>query len=265
MVLLGLLLLAAPLTPEKLELAPALWPWERRAVAGAADHERALVDAGVSRAFVARLAALPDGPLLAERCAHAAVLAADLSPKQRALFARVVPATDDAQRALAAQRVRLLRDLAPDPVERARIEASFVAQQRELEKRFWRVVLYALDEEERARLKPELPEPFRNPPDLLFQVYRLPDLTPSQTNRIRALVAEYESESAADLAEIARLRREQGAALGEEAGTEARGTIARALQDATDRLARRLKRAIELSYTIYTPAQKWLSSPCPKT
>ncbi len=202
---------ALPLTPEKIELIPKLYPRERRELArklaGRAEGGReALVEAGIDPRVAERIDRLPPGPLLVERYAADIPLAApDLTPKQRELLEHLHPAVLAAEWALVVQRDRLLPGIQDEPTRR-QVAESFDRQVREIEKRYWRVVGTVLTEEQRAAIHPLLPQPYFRPPDLPGHVYQAPGLTVAQAGRIRALIVEFESESAADGAEIRRLK-----------------------------------------------------------
>ncbi len=246
----------ADLTPDKIALLPGLWPRERRAVNRALkqadDPHATLRGAGIAGDLVTRLDAITSGACLNERYAHALVRTIPtLTDKQRRLFAQLVPATDGAQQALLAQRTRL-EHLPSSEGEalRKRLRAQFDLQHVRIEKRFWRVALYALTKEQRAWMRPRQLQPYSFPLDALNHVYQLPGLTPSQAARVQALVTEYESESAADAAENARLQTELT-----RADPTKRERLQKAAQAVTDRLAYRLKDVIERSVAIYTGAQ----------
>lgn len=202
---------AAPLTPEKIELLPGLYPKERRELGkrltGRTEGVReALVEAGVDPRVAERIERLLPGPLLVERYAADIPLAApDLTQEQRELLEHLHPAVLAAEWALVVQRDRLLPGIRDEPTRR-QIEESFDRQVREIERRYWRVVGTVLTGEQRLAIHPLLPQPYHRPPDLAGHVYQAPGLTLAQAGKIRALIAEFESESAADGAEIRRLK-----------------------------------------------------------
>ncbi len=234
--------LAAPLTPEKVELIPGLYPRERRELGrklvGRAEGVReALVEHGIDARVAERIERLPPGPLLVERYAADLPLAApDLSPGQRELLEHLHPAVLAAEWALIVQRDRLLPGLKDEPTKR-QVAESFDQQVRAIEHRYWRVVGAVLTEEQRVAIHPLLPQPYVRPPDLPGHVYQAPGLTVAQAGRIRALIVEFESESAADTAEIRRLKE----------GPERDAAI--------DRIGELLRRIVEQANTILTPAQ----------
>lgn len=233
---------AAPLTPEKIELIPGLYPKQRRELvqklAGRSEGVReALVEAGIDPRVAERIDRLPPGPLLVERYAAELPLAApDLTPAQRGLLEHLHPAVLAAEWALVVQRDRLLPGLKDEPTRR-QVAESFDRQVREIEHRYWRVVGTVLTEEQRVAIHPLLPQPYVRPPDLPGHVYQAPGLTVAQAGRIRALIVEFESESAADGAEIRRLKDspERDAAI--------------------DRVGDLLRKIVEQANTILTPEQ----------
>ncbi|HEX5138180.1 MAG TPA: hypothetical protein VFY93_14485 [Planctomycetota bacterium] len=233
---------ATPLTPEKVELIPGLYPKERRELkrrlAGRTEGAReALVEAGVDPRVAERIERLPPGPLLVERYAAELPLEApDLTQTQRELLQHLHPAVLAAEWALVVERERLVPALKDEPTRR-QVAESFDRQVREIEKRYWRVVGAVLTEAQRAAIHPLLPQPYQRPPDLAGHVYQAPGLTVAQAGRIRALVAEYESESAADAAEARRLKQGPG------------------YDAAVDRLGDLLRRIVTQASGILTPEQ----------
>jgi hypothetical protein len=225
---------AAPLTPEKLELIPGLFPKERRELGtklqGRTEGVReALVESGVDPRVAERLDRLLPGPLLVERYAAEIPLAAPgLTPKQRELLDHLHPAVLAAEWALHVHRDRLLPLIKEEPMKRELAE-SFDRQIREIERRYWRIVGYVLTEEQRVAIHPLLPQPYQRPPGLERHVFQVPGLTLGQAGRLRALIAEFESESAADAAEMRRRKEspERDAAI-DRIGELLRGIVARA-------------------------------------
>jgi len=248
---------AAPLTPEKLQLIPGLFPKERRELArklaplmgkqeGVAE---ALLHAGVDEKVAERLASLYPGPLLVERYSHGLVLELEgLTERQRELLEHLHPSVLAAQWTLWWQRSRLEQDagLEKDEILRRRLLDALSRSIHEIEKRYWRVVGYALTVEQRARLHEWLPQPYQRPPNLQAHVFQAPGLTPSQASRIQALITEYGSETAADTAEIQRLQADK------EMDTAQKQ---KAIEAATDRAADVLRSVVERSREILTPNQ----------
>jgi hypothetical protein len=251
---------AAPITADKLGLIPGLWRWERRALVAEVtpllqkgeDIRPALLAAKVNPAVVKRLAEVDSGPLLVERYAHGLVfLAKGLTPQQKALFERVVPATETAQRALWKHREKLAA-AATDPTIRKQVTQSHDVQIRQIEKRFWRVVAYVLGVEQRASIKRLYPHTYSSPPDIVTHVYQLPKLSAGQAGRVRALVTEYTSETAADSAANVLVH----ARLADPKLPAAERTRLQAeAEKIGDRVARVLKAIIEESNSIFTREQ----------
>ncbi|MHC4817744.1 MAG: hypothetical protein ACYTF8_06790 [Planctomycetota bacterium] len=248
---------AAPLTSEKLQLIPGLYPKQRRELArklqplmGKEEGVReALLLAGVDEKVCERLESLYPGPLLVERYSHGLVLDLDgLSERQKELFRHLHPSVLAAQWSLWWQRRKLEQDagLKENEVLRRRLLDGSSRSIREIEKRYWRVVGYALTVEQRAALHKWLPQPYQRPPNLQAHVFLAPGLTPSQASRIQALITEYGSETAADTAEIQRLQANKGMDASEKQ---------KAIEAATDRIADVLRAVIERSHRILTPEQ----------
>ena len=163
-----------------------------------AERARGLGGTGLDAAQQKRLLSIPRGPLREERYAHMVIL--EVAPN----LERLVAATDAAQAVVAAQREQLLKGL-EDKVMRARIDSTCGEQQRQIERRFWRVAWYALTPEQMRAARELFSPRYRQYPDLPQQLQLLPDVTPSQSMRFRAIFAETESENAADLAEVTRI------------------------------------------------------------
>ena len=252
---------APPITPDKLGLIPGLWPWDRRALhkkvepllKQGKDIRAILLEAKVHPGVVERMAEVKSGPMLKERYAHALVFRVkDITVKQRKLFERLVPATEAAQRALWVHGKKMLKGITDDALHK-RVESSHKQQINAIEIRFWRIVGYAFTIDQKASIKRLYPETYNNPPNIVGHIYQLPKLTASQASRITALVTEFGSESAADTAESARLVRELADKTLE---VEERTRLTKEQLELGDKLARRLKRIIELSIPIYTPEQQ---------
>jgi len=233
---------AAPLTPEHVALIPNLFPKERRELAkrlvGRTEGVReALVEAGVDPRVAERIDRLPPGPLLVERyAAELPLTAPDLTEAQRELLEHLHPAVLAAEWALVVQRERLAPAIRDEPTRRQIVE-SFNLQLREIEKRYWKVVGTVLTEDQRVAIHPLLPQPYQRPPDLPGHVFQAPGMTVAQAGKIRALITEYESESAADAAEARRAKE----------GPK--------YDAAVDRLSDLLKRILGQASEILTPEQ----------
>jgi len=253
----------ASFTREKLELLPGLWPDEHRVLvrkvmpdlAKGVDVAPALLEAGVAPRAVALLAELAPGPLLTERYAHRVLREApDLDARQSALLEHLVRGAEAAEYELVVHREKLLKELAlaaDDPMRR-RIQESYERQIREIEKRLWRVAGWALTLEQRIALKRLYPPAYARIPNLQGHVYQLPDLTASQAARVAAIVAEYESESAADGAEVQRL---QARLRDPKLPAEERTALQAKVEAASDRVVALARSITERGRAILTEAQ----------
>jgi len=171
--------------------------------------EEKTLAAGINGEQLARLRAMPQGALREERYNHGVVLEAPgLSEEQAALLVPLVAATDAAQAAALAQQQHLVQGLDEvDKTLRRRIDATCGQQRREIERRFWRAAYYALTPEQMRATRALLSPRYSGLPELQRQLYLLPELSPSQANRLTALFNEMDSECAADRAELLRLKR----------------------------------------------------------
>jgi hypothetical protein len=184
-VALVVLMAAAPVPPQKLALLPRIWPDERIALQRRLEQgeplEKLLGERGVDPRVLELIGKTALGPLLNERYAHRLVyLVPGLTAPQRALFDKLVPGTDGAQLAL-----------------HASDRKEFV---RRVERRFWIATYYALTQDQRRALRKLYPESHYGLVNIIGHIYRLPGMTATQANRIRALATEFESEGVADVA-----------------------------------------------------------------
>ncbi len=248
-----LIALGAPVGREQLELLPVGWPRERRELidrlvphlADAAALREQMRRLGVDDIVADTLLRTSPGPLLAERCAHALLLATSaLTPAQAAVLREAVRAADAAQRALDLRRRGATADLQlPEDDLRVRAAREALGRQiREIEIRLWRVAGYALDRAQRIELRKRLPLTHQQVPDLLGHIHLLPDLTPEQATRVVAIATEFGSETAADQAAMQVLQ----AATPRDEG---------AIRDLGDRLADRLRATLERGRRILTEEQ----------
>ncbi|MHC4956839.1 MAG: Spy/CpxP family protein refolding chaperone [Planctomycetota bacterium] len=188
---LAFVLLTAPIPPKKLALLPRTWPDERLALQQRLEQgeplKKLIDERGVAPRVLNLIEKTAPGPLMNERYARRLVyLVPGLTHSQRALFDTLVPGADGAQLAL----------LAVDRKEGVR----------HVERRFWLAAYYALTAEQRRALRKLYPESHYGLNNILGHIYRLPKLTATQANRIRALATEHGSESVADVAEAQRLQ-----------------------------------------------------------
>jgi len=167
-----------------------------------------LDEAGLGPDDVDRLRRMPRGALREQAYNHSVVLEApDLSIEQERLLTDLVAAADAAQLALLTQENRFKQTLREeDDALRRRLLTTFAQQRGEIERRFWRVVFYALEPRQMSAARELLSPRYRAVSDLQRQLLLLPDLSASQGNRIQARFAEHESETAADRAEVQLLR-----------------------------------------------------------
>ena len=196
---------AAPIPRDRLELPPWMWPSQKEALAKKVEREIAanrpigplLRTEGIDERALDLLAILPDGPRFHERYIHRLTLRVHgLGERQRTLLRTLIHAMDGAQLTLDAARAH------GDESQRARIDFRIAA----LERRFWRLVMYALTADQRVDLKDLLPEANIHAPNALGHLFLLEDMTPRQATRAIAMLKEYESETAPDVAAARRLR-----------------------------------------------------------
>jgi hypothetical protein len=174
--------------------------------------ERVLAADGIGPDVLARLADAPRGPHREERFAHRIVLGLEsLTPEQRTVFARVVPAVEGAYFAMKAQEARLARPEGEGSADKAivdRLHEALEAQRRAMERRFWRLVDYALTSEQRREVRRHLPTKLHRFENGIQHLFLLPGMTPSQGARLKALLIEIDSEAAPEGAEAKRLEAE---------------------------------------------------------
>ncbi len=165
-------------------------------------------EAGLSEEQLARLKRMPRGVLREERYNHGVLLeVADLTDGQRTLLESMITAADAAQSAVTAQKQHLVRGIEEENKTLRRHLTSTCDQQcREIERRFWRAAYYTLTPAQMRAARGLLSPRYAAVPEYRRQFYLLPDMTPSQANRIRALFSELDSEVAADNAEMNRIR-----------------------------------------------------------
>lgn len=173
-----------------------------------------LAEYGVTPEVLALLEQAPrDQMYRIERYAHSLVLSIDLEPKQRALFERIVPEVNGAYYSLIAQRRRLDLVAKQTEVDKDRANAlrrTFDQQLRWNDKRFWMLVDYVLDEEQRLALKERLPTKFQRIQNGIEHLYQLEGITPSQGARAKSILTEFEAEAAPDQALVKRARSMRG-------------------------------------------------------
>jgi hypothetical protein len=121
-----------------------------------------------------------------------------------------------------------------------------------VERRFWRAAYYVLEPAQTRAVRELFSPRYRQYPELPQQLQTLPELTASQSVRLRALFAEIESENAADQAEVrrnaVRLREPDLAA-------EERGSLHRANGAAYRRMEERNEAHVAAIRATLTPGQ----------
>lgn len=198
-----------PAPPEAQKLRAERASLQKRIPPLYAEMFKRFREAGLDAAAIQRLRRMPRGVLHQERYNHGVVLEApDLTAAQRALIERCVASVDAAQRILHVQHKYLggvMKEL--DPTLRRQFDGSFYNQRQQMERRFWKMIYYALTPKQMVAVRALLSNRYRNIPQLDQQMYLLPGMSASQANRIRARFTEHESEVAADRAEQRRLSR----------------------------------------------------------
>ena len=208
---------ARALAEQEHELRARLAPLLARAV-------EALDDEAVDARLLARIRAVPPGPLRATRHAMGLVtFVEDVPEEPRALLAYVLPRVEGALLALEDEAVR-----------------------RELERRYWRLVDYVLPEAPRAALHRRLPTSHQKSETALQHLFLLPGLSASQAVRLRGVLEEVQAQASPDQALVKRLQGEQG---------DGAGARRREIQAATHRLLALQRWAGTQAREILTPAQ----------
>ncbi len=170
----------------------------------------ALQCAGVDGVLIAYMNHAPRGAGRLERYSHGLVLLLDdLAPDQRALFDRIVPQVDAAYAALTAQKERTLLALKQTKLDKPEARAvgqTFDRQLRLIDQRFWMLVDFTLDRDQRAALWKHLPTRMKRKSQAVEHLYQLPGLTPSQGARLKAAFTEMEQEASPDQATVKRIQ-----------------------------------------------------------
>ena len=169
-----------------------------------------LADEGFDASLVRAMNACPPGDDRIGRYARGLVLhVPQLENDQRALFEVIIQRMHGARQALLAQKARL--SLAAKQSELARdvrnpLVATFDRHWRETERRFWMLVDYVLDEDQRAALGRALPSRYQEKANPVEHLFALPELRPEQFARVQAILTETEAEASADKAAQLRVR-----------------------------------------------------------
>jgi hypothetical protein len=219
----------------------------------------ALLAAGVDAPLIAYMNKAPTGARRAQRYAYGLVLLLpDLDADQRALFERATSQVEAAEFAIQAQKERTALALAQTKLEKPeqrQIAGTFDRQLRLIEQRYWQLTDYALSEPQRAQLWRWLPRAVKRKSQPVEHLYALPDLTPSQGTRLRALLTEVEHESSPDNATVKRVNaelRKKGLAADE------RTALTKERQQAYQRLSELRRYGAKATREILTDAQ-WLA------
>lgn len=202
-----------PAAEQAKQLRTELARLRRMPVELRARYAERLKEAGLTDDHIERLKRMPAGPLRHERYNRGVVLEAPgLTERQRRVLEPLVAAADAAQLALVTHREQLKRDLKDaDRIVRQQVESRSNQQIRETEKRFWRIAYYTLTADQMRAVRKLFSPRLQAIPQLRDQMMMIPDLDPSQANRLNALFTEHESELAADQAEARRCRAEMRA------------------------------------------------------
>lgn len=221
-----------------------------------AELRNELLPFGLTDGMLLQMARAPQGDGRMERYSHGLVLLLEgLGPNQRRIFERAVPEVDGAYLSARALKDRTELALKQSGLEKRQINGvlyGFRRQTNIVESRFWRLVDYVLEDEQKAALWEMLPTRMRRHATPQDHVFALPGLAPSQGARVKALVTEIEAESAPDQALVARVKktsRDKGLT------REARAALAQDQREANQRLQALRRFAYEATHEILTEAQ----------
>jgi hypothetical protein len=169
-----------------------------------------VVAAGVAPWLIPVLNTAPQGPDRLERHSHRLVLLApELRADQWDLCYGVLARMEGALDALRAQEERTtlaMKQAELTKEQAAGIKATFDQQRRLIDKRFWLLVDFVLDEDQRVALWQVLPQRMKHKSQAKEHLFLLQDLKPGQLARLQALTTELEQESAPDSAALKRLQ-----------------------------------------------------------
>ncbi len=192
-------------------LAAGLAAIQKDTAAGLAELRDLLRPHGLTDAMLETMAVAPAGEGRIERYSHQLVLLLeDLAPDQRAIFERAIPQVDGAYltaKALTDRTTLALKQADLEERQKKAVLDGFRRQTRVIESRFWRLVDYVLEDEQKARLWEMLPSTIRRHASPEDHVYALPNLRPTQGARVKALITEVQAEGAPDEALTRRLRK----------------------------------------------------------
>ncbi len=167
---------------------------------------------GVDAFVLQRVADAPLGIGREARYAHSLVLTlADLDERERAFFERVVHEVNASWFTLTAQkrRLELVAKQAELDRDRRRQLVGVVDQQlRLVDQRFWQLVDFVLDEDQRYTLMQMVPQGYTRIQNAVEHLYQIPGLKADQAARIKSLLTEIEAELSPDQALVRRLQKE---------------------------------------------------------
>ncbi len=215
-----------------------------------------LLPHGLADGILVQMARAPKGQGRVERYSHQLVLLlAGLDASQRAIFERVIPEVDGAYLSAKALHDRTQLALEQSGLEKRKVQGilyGFRRQTSVVETRFWRLVDYVLEDDQKAALWEMLPTRMRRHATPQDHVFALPGVVPSQGARVKALITELEAEGAPDRALVNRTRaamRDKGLP------KEERAALAREQREANARLQALKRYAHEATHEILTDAQ----------
>ena len=211
---------------------------------------------GLTDGMLIQMARAPQGAGRVERYSHQLVLLLDgLTPAQRTIFERVVPEVDGAYLSAEALKDRTELALKQSGLEERQVQGvlyGFRRQTNIVESRFWRLVDYVLEDDQKAALWEMLPTRIRRHATPQDHVFALPGLAPTQGARVQALITEIEAESAPDQALVSRVRkqlREKGLS------REDRAALAQEQREANQRLQVLRRFAYDVTKEVLTEEQ----------
>lgn len=215
-----------------------------------------LLPFGLTDGMLLQMARAPQGEGRRERYSHGLVLLLEgLDPDQRRIFERAVPEVDGAYLSARALKDRTELALKQSGLEKRQINGvlyGFRRQTNIVESRFWRLVDYVLEDEQKAALWEMLPTRMRRHATPQDHVFALPGLAPSQGARVKALVTEIEAESAPDQALVNRVKKMIRA---KGLKREERAALAQDQREANQRLQALRRFAHEATHEILTAGQ----------
>ncbi|MDA1194908.1 MAG: hypothetical protein O2894_06955 [Planctomycetota bacterium] len=169
-----------------------------------------VTDPVIDERLLAHIASTPPGPLRSTRYALGLVLYVDgVADDVRALLAHVLPRVDGALLVLDSERSRHEADAAragEDALHHKALAAAVGERLRRLEARWWLLVDYVMAEPARAALHQRLPSDHQKLETPFEHLYSLPEMTVSQTARIRSVLEEVQVQAGPDQALVKRIQ-----------------------------------------------------------